>query len=364
MNIDNFLKTTKILPPQIAVLMRGPTGIGKSHLVKSIAKSLDIPLIDVRGSTMSEGDVGGYPDVEAMKKHSIMTFVMPSWFIRACQEPVVLFLDELNRSLPGVQQSFFQLVLDRELGNDASGVPYRLHPETRVFAAVNHGNEYDVNDMDPALLRRFWVCDIENTVDNWLSWAKDNGVSPYILEFIKKHPNSLRVDPSTVEPGKTIPCQASWSRIDDTLKYAGIDLQDMVGKSRNKVLYPLLSGFVGPEAAIEFTDFIEKYKVAISAEDVLDRFSSVSDKLKTISNDRVNSLIEQIANHAKDNDWNLYQAKNVYEFAKSINQEMVVHFWSLISRCDNIENIKLVHKYLGDYIIEIVKETKDFSNKV
>ena len=30
-------------------------------------------------------------------------------------------LDELNRSLPGVQQSFFQLVLDRALGNDKNG---------------------------------------------------------------------------------------------------------------------------------------------------------------------------------------------------------------------------------------------------
>ena len=79
----------------------------------------------------------------------------------------------MNRSLPGVQQSFFQLILDRELGNDKDGNPYRLHPETRVFAAVNHGAEYDVNDMDPALLRRFWTVDLEPTVDNWLEWARD-----------------------------------------------------------------------------------------------------------------------------------------------------------------------------------------------
>lgn len=361
MNIDNFLKTAQIIPPQIAILMRGPTGIGKSHLVKSIAKNLNLPLIDVRGSTMSEGDVGGYPDIDGMKEHSIMTFVMPSWFIRSCQEPVVLFLDELNRSLPGVQQSFFQLVLDRELGNDASGMPYKLHPDTRVFAAVNHGSEYDVNEMDPALLRRFWVCDIENTVDNWLAWGTENGISPYILEFIKKFPKTLRVDPATVEPGKTIPCQASWARIDDTLKYAKINLEDMLGKPKNKILFPLLSGFVGPEAAIEFVDFIEKYKVSISAEDILNSYDSVKDKLTKISNDRINSLIDQISTHAKSNDWSVSQAINVEKFAKSINQEMVVHFWSMISKCDNIENIKLVHKYLGNYIIEIVKESKDFA---
>ena len=47
---------------------------------------------------MQEGDVGGYPDLEGMKENGIMTFCMPSWFVRACREPVVLMLDELNRS--------------------------------------------------------------------------------------------------------------------------------------------------------------------------------------------------------------------------------------------------------------------------
>ena len=69
--------------------------------------------------------------------------------MRACNEPVILFLDELNRGLPAVQQSFFQIVLDRQLGNDIDGNPYDIHPETRIFAAINHGNEYDVNDSCP-----------------------------------------------------------------------------------------------------------------------------------------------------------------------------------------------------------------------
>ena len=158
MDIKTFKLVAPNLPADIAILMRGPTGVGKSFLGKAIADGCGLPFIDVRGSTMSEGDVGGYPDIEGMKETGVMTFCMPSWFIRACREPVVLMLDELNRSLVGVQQSFFQLVLDRELGNDKDGNPYRLHPQTRVIAAVNHGSEYDVNDMDPALLRRFWVC--------------------------------------------------------------------------------------------------------------------------------------------------------------------------------------------------------------
>ena len=163
MDIKTFKSVASKLPAEIAVLMRGPTGVGKSHLARAAADEIGLPFIDVRLSTMSEGDVGGYPDIEGMKETGVMTFCMPSWFVRATKEPVVLMLDEMNRALPGVQQSAFQLVLDRELGNDQDGNPYRLHPETRIFAAVNAGAEYDVNDMDPALLRRFWTIDLEPT---------------------------------------------------------------------------------------------------------------------------------------------------------------------------------------------------------
>ena len=142
MDIKTFNTVAPALPAEISVLMRGPTGVGKSHLAKQAAESLGLPFIDVRLSTMSEGDVGGYPDIEGMKENGIMTFCMPSWFVRSCKEPVVLMLDEMNRSLPGVMQSFFQLVLDRELGNDANGGPYKLHPETRIIAAINCGAEY------------------------------------------------------------------------------------------------------------------------------------------------------------------------------------------------------------------------------
>ena len=155
MDINTFQNVASKLPPEMAILMRGPTGVGKSFMAKSIADELGLPFLDVRLSTMSEGDVGGYPDIEGMKETGVMSFCMPSWFIRGCQEPVLICLDELNRALIGVQQSAFQLILDRQLGNDKNGVPYTLHPDTRIVACVNTGAEYTVEDMDPALLRRF-----------------------------------------------------------------------------------------------------------------------------------------------------------------------------------------------------------------
>ena len=191
MNIKTLTDLATKLPPHIAILMRGPTGIGKSQVARGIAAKLELPYIDVRGSTMDESDMG-IPDLEASKEAGCYTKMLPSWYVRACREPVVLMLDELNRAMPSVMQAFFQVVLDRELGNGPTGEASRLHPDTRVIAAINHGSEYDVNEMDPALLRRFWVCDLEPSSEDWIEWAKGAGIDDILIEFIRQEPAHWR----------------------------------------------------------------------------------------------------------------------------------------------------------------------------
>ena len=178
-------------------------------------------------------------------------------------------VDELNRSLPGVQQSFFQLVLDRELGHDKNGMPYRLHPETRVLAAVNFGSEYDVNEMDPALLRRFWVCDIEPSVDDFIAWARNNDIDDVLIDFIQNNPLHLRVDPSQVEPGTVCPNPASWHRLNDCLVAMNMAPKSIAGKSNPDGMYALCLGMVGLEAAIAFTKFVREADRMLTVDDVM-----------------------------------------------------------------------------------------------
>lgn len=362
MNINTFIEIADTLPPHIAVLMRGGTGIGKSAIVKQISSKIDLPLIDVRGSTMSEGDTGGYPDIEGMKKNGIMTFCMPAWFVRACNEPVVLFLDELNRSLPAVQQSFFQIVLDRQLGNDENGNPYNLHPETRIFAAINAGSEYDVNEMDPALLRRFWTVDIKSDIDTWINWAISNNIDDLIIEFLKTRSVNFAPDVSTIEPGNVFPTPASWTRFDETIKYKNIDL-DEAGKSNKTIIYNIAAGFVGTPVAIEFADFVEKYENNITPEDILNRFSVVKNKIKKLTNDRLNLLIERLAENGRINEWTVSQAENASHLGKMISEEMLIHMWCKISETRNLKTIQNFHKFIGQQIVKVVNTNKDLLNK-
>ena len=356
MDLKTLAEIATNLPPHIAVLMRGPTGVGKSYVARTIATNLEIPFIDVRGSTMQEGDVIGYPDLEAMKTSGVSTMVLPSWFIRATKEPVVLMLDELNRSMPGVQQGFFQIVLDRELGNDAEGNPIRLHPETRVIAAVNHGAEYDVNDMDPALLRRFFVADIAPTSDDWIEWAVANDLDKVLIDFIRQEPAHWRVDPSTVEPGTVVPTPASWHRLDESLRYANIAPADVAG-NRPPLLYPIAMGMVGSEAAIAFTNFVENYEMVVSAEDVLTGKVKAEDLADDAS--AKNTVIDKLAEHCKDNKWKMSEAKNVATFGKALGGELMVQLWNQISSSANLPNIQKLHKLMGEEVVKVVQQSRN-----
>lgn len=363
MDIKTIKTIASQLPANIAILMRGPTGIGKSYVARQVADGLDLPFIDVRGSTMDEAQVSGIPDFEGSKSSGVATFCLPSWYVRACREPVVLMLDELNRSMPGVMQGFFQIVLDRELGNNVDGEPLALHPQTRVFAAVNSGSEYDVNDMDPALLRRFWVVDVETSVLDWIEYSKPLGADSILLEFLQQQPEHFRVEPSSLTPGTVAPNPASWSRLDESLRHLGICLTDVAGSPPPSLTYQVAVGFVGTEAAISLVEFVKRYNRLITADDVLSGRLS-EERAKGLQASEALGIIAKLADHCKNNEWTRDQANRVADFAEARGGEHIVHAWNEISKSQQISNIQLLHKRIGVEVVRLVREARGLNDKV
>jgi hypothetical protein len=358
MNATAIKTVATRLPANIAVLVQGPTGVGKSYLVKDIARHFEMPVVDVRGSTMDESGVTGIPDFEGSKSSGVSYFLTTSWFKRACDGPVVLFLDEMNRSLPQVMQSFFQIVLDRELGNDADGNPRRLHPETRVFAAVNAGNEYDVNEMDPALLRRFWVCEFQSDADDWLVWAADNGISRALQDFIRVNPAELRIDPSSVEPGKVVANPASWHRLDSSLDHMGWRPDAFAGQGVPEGFYHVCAGFVGTEAAAKFIDHIRSLSSDVSAEDVLDNWDGVSDRVDRTDAGQMNKITDRLVAHMKDAGLTDAQGKNLAAFCEHAGGEVTIRLWTACTTGNDMALIAPLHKAIGMMVTMAAQSAK------
>ena len=124
------------------------TVLARAKLFISLAANASLPVVERRASQMTEGDLVGLPSIEGNRT----SFNPPDWFKQACEEPVCLFLDEVDRATLEVRQGIFELTDSRKLNG------HHLHPDTIIFAAVNggeHGEHYQVNEMDPAELDRW-----------------------------------------------------------------------------------------------------------------------------------------------------------------------------------------------------------------
>ena len=310
------------------VLLRGRHGIGKSTVVYQYAAQQDMEVVERRASQMTEGDLVGLPSIA----DNSTTFNPPDWFKAACDRPVVLFLDEVDRATLEVRQGIFELTDSRKLNG------HTLHPDTLVFAAVNggeHGAQYQVGEMDPAELDRWTVFDIEPSVEDWLSWAKDSEVSAEIWNFINQNRNHLD-HTDDFEPNKVYPSRRSWERLDQCLTQA-----DLL-KESSPVLYNLTSAFVGFEAAVAFNDFVLNYDRQVTTDDILihGNFAKVAD---FGINDHTAMIDKFEAEETFHNELDQELVNNLARYFVMLPSEVAMKLWTVMGKGDVNNTVKL-HK--------------------
>lgn len=346
MDIKTFVDVALNLPSNISVLVKGDTGIGKSEITKHIAsriettKGLGLPVLDWRLSTFSEGDIIGLPELV----DGVTRFAPNDRFMAACREPHLLFLDEGNRATTEVLQCAFQIVLDRELNGQ------KLHPETRIFMAINEGNDFTVNEMDPALLRRFWVTELIPTTNDWLDWAERSEIDPMIRRFIKKYPAHLMHEGER-DMGQVYPYPASWARLDTSLKYAKLNPVDYAGEDIPDLLLHVAAGFIGMPTTAAFLDYLKNYEFKLNADEILNKFAEIEDDVKSMTSEKKNEALDQVVLFLKENDVNLGQVINLNKFLSYTSDEVVVDFMQNILSTKNHHNIKMIHKAIKTRVL-------------
>lgn len=337
MSID-FATFTKVAPLVTAVkkpvLLRGRHGIGKSCVVYQTAADLGLPVVERRASQMTEGDLVGLPIIDG----ECTRFNPPDWFHRACNEAVVLFLDEVDRATIEVRQGIFELTDSRKLNGHV------LHADTLIFAAVNggeHGEQYQVGEMDPAELDRWTVFDVEPTIEDWLTWAKEN-VGDVIWNFINQNRNHLE-HTGEFEPNKVYPSRRSWDRLNECLETAGF-LTEENRMNSLPMIYELTTAFVGFEAAVTFRDFCEKYENQVLIEDILDK--GQLEKVKDFSINDHSAFVEKLESAETftevltDN-----QIQNLVNYFVAIPSEVAMKLFTIVGNSGEIgqENVIKLH---------------------
>jgi hypothetical protein len=229
----------------------------------------------------------------------------------------------------------------------------RLHPNTRVFSAVNTAATYSVNEIDPALLDRFWAIDLAPDAKDWLAWARDpkqGNIHEDICGFIANNEAFLDPSPKT-NLVEVQPSRRSWEKLNADLVAAGL-----MENPGDQMFYMMSLGYIGTEATIALHDYVKSVDNRISGKDVVENYSKVQAKVKRATIERQNALIETAADYVLKNvpgALSKKQGKNINSFIKDLPHELRLALWSKLMQdgIENLERAKSIHSYVVKEIV-------------
>jgi len=236
MKAKDLIKSVAALVEQkVPTFLWGAPGIGKSSIVKSIAKEQGLEFIDLRLALMDPTDLKGIPFYD---KESHTALWAPPAFLPKSGEGI-LFLDELNSAPPSVQSSAYQLILDRRVGE------YILPDGWAIVAAGNREGDRGVTYRMPApLANRFVHFEMEVSVQDWKDWAYKSGLDERIIAYISYKSEHLFTFDAKSDV-KSFATPRSWEYVGNILK----------SKMPESLLLDSISGAVGSEVAVGFLSF-------------------------------------------------------------------------------------------------------------
>lgn len=306
--------------PNLAItpLISGKHGIGKSAMIKSIAEDLGGVCITIEGGTLKEGEITGLPYQYKDDKGNIKFRFLPYYAVERIQneekrifeasgakleenyaligdenryannditpeerveaitsgkiKPVIIFIDEINRTENSVYKELMNILLTRSVNG------YQFPWWVLFVGAMNPSTQnsiYATNEMDPAQLDRFIKIKVGDSSSEWLKFGKEAGISKEILSFIKDNPKCLSENSKELsDEEKPTPSPRGWDMVDTLLKSEPMLRVFFTDKENDpktveKDMKNLISAKLGTSVATMFLASLVSNAKAISPEEII-----------------------------------------------------------------------------------------------
>lgn len=261
--VEVILNNTKLVP-----LLMGQHGKGKSDVIRQYCEERNLQLIDLRLSTLEVGDFLGLPEFTRDRDGNVVAtkFAKPDWF--PTKGKGIIFLDELNRARKDMLQAAFQLALDKQIHT------HKLPDGWLVVAACNpNTGDYVVTDMtDAAFVDRFAYIKFEPSVNEWASYAKEQGCSTELLDFINDQPEMLEDKGESFNLDFIKPSRRSMFEL-DKVKRSNV--------SRD-LFRDIAYGVIGPVTTLAYLKHMDNNNLTLSLAEVQKMNKTTVEKIKRI----------------------------------------------------------------------------------
>ena len=303
----------------------GASGIGKSEGVHQSCREHNGVMVDIRVSQYESIDFRGIPDIQERTTVWNMPATLPFKgnakfeppFVSEDQ-PIYLFLDEINQGDPSVMSVCYQLMNDRCIGE------FELLDNVVLIGAGNREQDRGVTNRFPAPLgNRGTHAELIPDVKSWSKWAATGTtalgtkIPTELIGFLNFRDSLLHTfDPN--KPAKAFATPRTWSFVAD-------DMFDT--EMPEDVKLASMSGSVGEGPATELAGFLDIMSKIVPIEQILANPTKVpvSDEL-----DMQWAMATHVAGHM-DKD----TAGPLHQFLDRLEPEMVVMAWTLAINKDN-----------------------------
>jgi hypothetical protein len=182
------------LAARYATWLFGPTGIGKTDVIEQVARENGAEFIYLNATGMEPTDMLGLPALDTVivkaeeevdgkmvtkdVEVKVTRFAPPLPFVRAAYaRKSILCIDEASRLTRQCRNAVMPLLDRKSIGD------LQLPAGCLVVCTANPPDEedYQVDEIDKAMLRRSIVLPTTFDLDRWRQWGVFNGVTPRVL---------------------------------------------------------------------------------------------------------------------------------------------------------------------------------------
>jgi len=290
MNITNFkLVAPYLMKARVACMMHGPAGIGKTSIMKQLAKELGYNFIYLTLAAVEDNSdlIGLLSPIKDNTGNDIaVRHLKPDWFPTSPKN--IIFIDEANRMPKSVIQSMLTFILDHKLHT------HYLPEDSHIFLASNPpSDEYVVGDFsDKALISRICHLALEPSTEEFLEYCASSGKSDDVISFIQENPELLEAKEDAYLPAIK-PNRRTWA--------------DLVSPFLNThppkhVIFEVVKGLVGTEAAVRFDTHLKSSIIKVKGKGVLKDYNKIlQNRIRENENnlDVINIVCEEIIREIK-----------------------------------------------------------------
>jgi hypothetical protein len=190
-NHDEAVKLVAALGTTNTFLFRGEPGVGKSSMLKDLAKLFpehEVAYIDC--ANLDLGDIA-MPFID--RELNCTRYYPNAHFKLHTGRPVIIMLDEITKASQSVQNMLLPLILEGRLGD------MKLPEGSLRFATGNLTQDGVGDHLKAHAHNRMTVVQFRKpTAEEWIKWAVRHNVTEQVIAFVDQYPEVMAsyLDPS------------------------------------------------------------------------------------------------------------------------------------------------------------------------